>query len=493
MGRNFGERLRPGVPPPPGSRSAQGLGCTCPQEKNRDLAEPGDRRQPIWFVAEHCPVHGWNLGQASLPPGKDADIPVLEQARPASSHHPKGEPESPPDPENHESCASVILRHADALARHEGTDVIRAKHLVIALIHLHQFGGRHEPLKGFGWGLIRPKPFPGWAMEGIKFLEDTHLTSPVRLPLDPLFPSNLRKRIEGRKGRPGVLSRWLPALGLLGDPHVEEVLELRAPSLEGPLAALDAAGRIAQAVLADLKKTLIGQAGAVEALGHLAFRLALGSKGSGPRGVALFLGPPGVGKTLAARTFADSLTRHGVLHADRARTLVVDMTQFTHNNQGTELFGQSVSTGPVASHVAAYPESVVVFNELEKASRSVIQSFLPILDTGIQTCSSQKVVDYQGTVFMFTSNLGREAWSRQGSGSEASFEVDPIELLGISGMMEMDKDGWNQEPDLSREFLSRLPAATVVLFTEPKGHHLLAKILARFAAPGTPGAGGRPA
>ena len=83
MGRNFGERLRPGLPPPPGSPAAQGLGCTCPFEKNRDLAEPSNRRRPVWFVASHCPMHGWIRDVDPGPLNRATVIQTIAEALPA--------------------------------------------------------------------------------------------------------------------------------------------------------------------------------------------------------------------------------------------------------------------------------------------------------------------------------------------------------------------------------------------------------------------------
>lgn len=65
MGKRFGYRARPGVPPPPGSSVAQNLGCTCPNDINAAVAEAVEHGEASWVVDDTCPVHGMNQG---IPP-----------------------------------------------------------------------------------------------------------------------------------------------------------------------------------------------------------------------------------------------------------------------------------------------------------------------------------------------------------------------------------------------------------------------------------------
>lgn len=83
MGRNFGERARKGVPPPPGSPSAWDLGCACPQEKNRELhGAPSNYRRELRLVAARCPLHGWEPGPPPTPFRREEVLAILRDALP---------------------------------------------------------------------------------------------------------------------------------------------------------------------------------------------------------------------------------------------------------------------------------------------------------------------------------------------------------------------------------------------------------------------------
>lgn len=83
MGRNFGERARRSVPPPPGSPSAWGMGCVCPQERNRDLhGAPSNARRELHLVAARCPVHGWEPGPPPAPFRLEEVLATLRGALP---------------------------------------------------------------------------------------------------------------------------------------------------------------------------------------------------------------------------------------------------------------------------------------------------------------------------------------------------------------------------------------------------------------------------
>ncbi len=57
MGQRFGFRPLPGIPPPPGSPAALGLGCVCPGPENEALAERVANGEAVWIVATTCPLH----------------------------------------------------------------------------------------------------------------------------------------------------------------------------------------------------------------------------------------------------------------------------------------------------------------------------------------------------------------------------------------------------------------------------------------------------
>lgn len=83
MGRNFGARVKPGVPPPPGSPTAHRLGCICPQEANAALnGRPDAFGNVLALVNSGCTLHGWD--RPALPINQDREDEGLNTEREAA-------------------------------------------------------------------------------------------------------------------------------------------------------------------------------------------------------------------------------------------------------------------------------------------------------------------------------------------------------------------------------------------------------------------------
>jgi len=275
-----------------------------------------------------------------------------------------------------------------------------------------------------------------------------------------------------REGKP--LRTCLTAFLEAGDPCFRQLYgdSLSVPLREEPIHRLRQAHLCSVAVERALRRRLIGQSEAVEALQRMAFEAELRSQEPGPCPTALFLGPPGVGKSFAARTFAEAL-------ADWRREdlgpgmLTLEMTQYTQWASSTELFGEGNRMGVLCAHVIRHPRALIVVNELEKAHRKVLEAFLPILDQGFLP-STNPPMDARQVMFVFTSNLGQEWWDRPATPEDGAFAVDPLELLSLAEHPD-EKSEWHKTP-VPKELLSRLGKGAVVLFRPPKGHHMLAKL-----------------
>ena len=328
----------------------------------------------------------------------------------------------------------AVLDDADQVARHDGARMIGIRHILMALISLYERAEHSAITARMGLDIFRPRPHPSWLEAGLAYLQNPHERSGERLPLDPALPPFLSQKMLGRKKRGASLRKWVPDLLFLDDPFVQQVLIDPDAGLSGPLARLDFASRVANDLQADLMERVLGQPEASQALGNLAFRIAMGSNGHGPRGIAMFLGPPGVGKTLSARVFSESLASHGLLNPSKSRLLVVDLSQYSQYAQATHLFGQGSAAGVVTRHVVSFPESVILFDEMEKAHSKVLESFLTVLSEGVHNLDEGKVVDFRSCIFIFASNLGSEAWDHPELQSADRFSVDPLDLLGMSGM-----------------------------------------------------------
>lgn len=239
-----------------------------------------------------------------------------------------------------------------------------------------------------------------------------------------------------------------------------------------PRLALKAAHECAVAVEAELRQNLVGQSEAIAALKCLAFQRELRRGiGSSPA-TALFLGPPGSGKSLAARLFAEalglsSLAKH---KSRRLAVLEVELTQHVQWNSGVDLFGDGSRQGSITQFVAKNPNALIICNEFEKAHRKVLEAVLPVLDQGFLPSPTGKV-DFRDAVFIFTTNLGSELWNRPASPEEGTLEVDLMDLLGLAEKIE-EKSDWHKTP-VPKELLSRLNKGAMVLFRRHQGHHML--------------------
>ena len=156
-----------------------------------------------------------------------------------------------------------------------------------------------------------------------------------------------------------------------------------------------------------LKKRVVGQDHAVKKVLDAVFeaRSGLNKKGQ-PMGSFFFLGPTGTGKTELSKALAE------FLFGDESALLRFDMSEFKEEHSVALLYGAPPGYvgyeegGLLVNKIRQTPYSVVLFDEIEKAHKSVFDLFLQILDEGKLHDRLGRVGDFSNALILFTSNIG---------------------------------------------------------------------------------------
>lgn len=153
---------------------------------------------------------------------------------------------------------------------------------------------------------------------------------------------------------------------------------------------------------------VMGHQNALARMGDVLRRNAAGIGGGRPIGVFLLLGPTGVGKTESAKAVAECLFGS----ADAMTRL--DMSEFAEAHSIARLIGAPPgyvgheAGGQLTEAIRKRPYQVLLLDEIEKANRDVLESFLQVFDEGRMTDGRGRTVDFTNVVIFLTSNLGAE-------------------------------------------------------------------------------------
>lgn len=158
-----------------------------------------------------------------------------------------------------------------------------------------------------------------------------------------------------------------------------------------------------------MKKRVVGQDHAIKVVLDSVYesRSGLNKKGQ-PMGSFFFLGPTGTGKTELAKSLADFLFQ------DETAILRFDMSEYKEEHSVALLYGAPPGYvgyeegGLLVNQIRQKPYSVVLFDEIEKAHRSVFDLFLQILDEGKLHDRLGRVGDFSNALILFTSNIGSQ-------------------------------------------------------------------------------------
>ena len=158
----------------------------------------------------------------------------------------------------------------------------------------------------------------------------------------------------------------------------------------------------------NLHKRLIGQDKAVTAVSNAIRRNRAGLRNKKRPPSFIFVGPTGVGKTELAKALAVELfgTEEAIVR--------VDMSEYMESHSVSKLIGSPPGyvgyddAGQLTEKIRRNPYSLILFDEIEKAHNDVFNLLLQVLDDGRLTDSQGRVVNFDNTIIIMTSNAGSD-------------------------------------------------------------------------------------
>lgn len=165
--------------------------------------------------------------------------------------------------------------------------------------------------------------------------------------------------------------------------------------------------RVVRNLRALLMERVIGQDHALEAVAQrvrtAAAKLEDPNK---PRGVFMFVGPSGVGKTETALALAD------ILYGGERKLVTINMSEYQEAHSVSGLKGSPPGYvgygegGVLTEAVRRNPYSVVLLDEVEKAHPDVLEMFFQVFDKGVMDDAEGREIDFRNTLIILTSNVG---------------------------------------------------------------------------------------
>ncbi len=207
-----------------------------------------------------------------------------------------------------------------------------------------------------------------------------------------------------------------------------------------------------------LHKRLIGQNEAVSAVARAIRRKRAGISLKRRPVSFIFVGPTGVGKTELVKRIAEEVF-------DGEQSLIrLDMSEYMEKHSVAKLIGSPPGyvgyddAGQLTEKVRRHPYSVILLDEIEKANEDVFNILLQILDDGRITDSHGRVVSFENTIIIMTSNAGSDNKSNIVGFNEEQEAIDMKAERALKGLFRP-------------EFLNRVDET--VLFKELKKDELI--------------------
>lgn len=147
-----------------------------------------------------------------------------------------------------------------------------------------------------------------------------------------------------------------------------------------------------------------------------------------PKGVFLFVGPSGVGKTETALAVAD------ILYGGERKLVTINMSEYQEAHSVSGLKGSPPGYvgygegGVLTEAVRRQPYSVVLLDEIEKAHPDVLELFFQVFDKGVMDDAEGREIDFRNTLIILTSNVGSSTIMQACLNKTAQERPDPQAL-----------------------------------------------------------------
>ena len=161
--------------------------------------------------------------------------------------------------------------------------------------------------------------------------------------------------------------------------------------------------RVIQKIRKNLKDSIIGQDEAIEKVVNVAKKIKLGFKENKCYSM-MFVGPSGVGKTMLAKMFGESLTPGSVIK--------LDMSEYSEPHSVSKIVGAPPgyvgyeNYTNILEEIRNKPYSVLILDEVERAHTNIINLFYSILDEGKIKDSTGRTIRFDNVTIIMTSNIG---------------------------------------------------------------------------------------
>ena len=186
--------------------------------------------------------------------------------------------------------------------------------------------------------------------------------------------------------------------------------------------------------LADrLREHIVGQDEAVDAVARAIRRNRVGISPKKRPVSFIFVGPTGVGKTELVKCLASDMF-------DSVDSLIrLDMSEYMEKHTVSKLIGSPPGyvgydeAGQLTEKIRRKPYSIVLFDEIEKAHPDVLNILLQVLDDGRITDAQGRLVNFENTIIVMTSNAGSDGRvASVGFGRTAADQVKDKTMKALS-------------------------------------------------------------